>query len=544
VTSRPVEIATDGNVTCGVWLWRFRGRLRLTVAVKATFALAEGAVLVPAPPAEIEREDRTFERHPTRSVEAASDLAPYLPRCDVTFVGHAFSAGGKPASAARLAIFRDGRPLLDKTLHVFGDRDERGAPRPFTRMALTYERAYGGLGMEANPAGRETPNLVDPADPKRPVCFAPISRFWAARKRLLGTLDRRAVDAPLAELPESMPWGYFQAAPADQQIEHLRGGEWIVLDGLHPTLPRLQTQIGNMRAEARVSARSGVAPAAGLTPLELVADGLAIDGDRGRCSVVWRGCHELAGGEASLSEIAVLAGLGAPGKPIAWEKMAPAKQAMAGPPAASAEDTGEGTLTLQPAQHARAVQKAIAPFSIGAPGAAAASAAVSPEPNVAATPWGNAPLIPTQRDAVGESTLGVGDAAPQWAPAPPAPLASPLPGAPPPFVAPVPMEVRPVPPPSMVAPPVSTGVPLVSMDAPAVVTAGPAVSMGAPAAAPAAPRVSLAQAAPPQPALAQAAPPPPRSLAERLRSAGANSADIVALMAALNPPPPPPPDDD
>src|SRR5262249_48066473 len=141
----------------------------------------------------------------TRSVEAATDLAPYLPRCDVTLTGHAHAPGGCSASSVRLALYRGTRPLLHKTLHVYGDRAGRSVPQPFTRMPLVYERAFGGPGIAGNPVGSELPNIVSPADPAKPAGFGPISRFWPARRRLLGKLDRRVLEAPIAEIPDAVP---------------------------------------------------------------------------------------------------------------------------------------------------------------------------------------------------------------------------------------------------------------------------------------------------------------------------------------------------
>src|SRR5829696_6530562 len=97
----------------------------LTIIAKATFAMKHEGTLEPTSPAELARAEQQFDRNPTRSIEVASDLAPFLRRCDVTFVGHAHAPGGRPAAAGavRLALFRGARALLDKTLHVFGDRE-------------------------------------------------------------------------------------------------------------------------------------------------------------------------------------------------------------------------------------------------------------------------------------------------------------------------------------------------------------------------------------------------------------------------------------
>src|SRR4051812_29906293 len=93
-----LSIASD-DVSCAVVPFRYQGRLWITVVVKARFAYAAGGVARHAGAAEIWSEERQIDGHPSRSIEAASDLAPYLPRCDVTFVGHAYAPGGRPAPA-------------------------------------------------------------------------------------------------------------------------------------------------------------------------------------------------------------------------------------------------------------------------------------------------------------------------------------------------------------------------------------------------------------------------------------------------------------
>ncbi len=321
VVSLPfIERYDDGAVSCDTVLWRFRGRLQLTVVVKALFAVVPGDVATPAGPGAILARDRHRDGHPARSVEAAGDLAPYLARCDVLFTGHAYAPGGRaPAGSVRLGISRDGRPLLDKTLHVFGDRAAAGgAPEPFARMPIVYEKALGGLDTP-NPVGTDAPNLVDPGDARRAACFAPTSRFWPGRRRLVAKLDGKAIDAPVAEIPEAMPWEYFQAAPPDQQIDHLRGGEWLVLDGLHPTLARVQTRLPAVRGAARVTVRRPAAPPVERA-VELACDTLTIDGDRQTFSLTWRGRCEVPD-EAPPPALAVMAALEIPGVPVDWARI-------------------------------------------------------------------------------------------------------------------------------------------------------------------------------------------------------------------------------
>jgi hypothetical protein len=329
-----IAVHADGAISCATVLWQYRGRLQLTVVLKALFSIVPDGVAAPAGPGAILSKDRHVDGNPARSIEASSDLVPYLARCDVLFSGHAYAPGGRaPAGSVRLGISRDGRPLLDKTIHVFGDRGPAtpagpSAPEPFTRIPIVYERALGGIG-EPNPVGTSTPNLVHPADPRRPVGFGPISRYWPVRKKLLGSISLKAVDAPIADLPETMPWEFFQAAPPDQQIEHLRGGEWLVLDGLHPALARVQTRLPAVRGAARVSLAG--APE---RPLDLACDTLAIDGDRQTLALTWRGRCDVVEGDAVPASIAVLAALETPGVAVDWSALR-GRPASIAPPAAA-----------------------------------------------------------------------------------------------------------------------------------------------------------------------------------------------------------------
>jgi hypothetical protein len=184
----------------------------------------------------------------------------------------------------RLALYRD-QKIIEKAINVFGERGPTGEVRAFQRMPLQPELA---LATPDNPLGAARPNLVDPADPARAVYFAPISRYWAPRSRLL-----RGAKAPpsegLMELGEAFDWSYFQAAAPDQQVTFLRGDEWLVLDGVHPSLHRLKTQLPSVRVKGRLFAPSPTGAMAVTGALDLVADTLAIDSDRMTCSVVFRG---------------------------------------------------------------------------------------------------------------------------------------------------------------------------------------------------------------------------------------------------------------
>jgi hypothetical protein len=124
-----------------------------------------------------------------------ADITPYKPATDVVVIGEACAPDAVPARQLEVGI-EVGR--VRKIITVFGDRFAtlRGngeaplfsEPRPFTRLPLVFERAYGGVdastGMEfaypRNPVGCglvvadvpdatiTLPNFEDPADPLTP----------------------------------------------------------------------------------------------------------------------------------------------------------------------------------------------------------------------------------------------------------------------------------------------------------------------------------------------------------------------------------------
>jgi uncharacterized protein YjbI with pentapeptide repeats len=288
-----------GPVACGAIAWRRRGALHVSVAVKATFALVPGAAATIRAPVDLVRADVSFDRDPAQSLERAADLVPFRPQCDVTFVGHAYAPPGRPAPAmsVRLAVYREG-PLVERTLHVFGDRaaGAPGQPAPFPRMPIRYERG-------APSASSALPNLVDPARPDRPAGFGP------RRSPLAGLLA-----APIVDLPDDVTLEAFQSAPEEQRAPHLRGDEWIVLDGLHPVLPRVQTQLPSARGAARIFLEGGH------RDLEMVADTLIVDGDAQCCAVVWRALVPVPGEEA-LRGMRIAGGLELPGQLVAWPEI-------------------------------------------------------------------------------------------------------------------------------------------------------------------------------------------------------------------------------
>ncbi|MCC6523839.1 MAG: DUF2169 domain-containing protein [Polyangiaceae bacterium] len=389
--ARTPETLAFGRAAAASSVYRLAGQLSLGVVVKATFALEHGREATPREPEPVATKDRYFDRSPARSLEAASDLVPYKPRGEVWLRGHAYAPGGVPraTAAVRLAL-RGAEARVDKTLHIYGDRSGPTAPpAAFQRMPLVYERAAGGPGTD-NPLGVPVdgpgqPNLVDPSDPTRTACFGPVSPYWPARKRLVPAGVRRALDQAVPELPADFDYEYFCSAPADQRTTFFRGDEWLVLDGMHPALARVQTRLPRARAAARV-----VWPLPARPPAEvaLALDTLVVDADRLTVTAVWRGL--VVGVRAEdVGAVRVVAGAVLGDEPFVWPEVAPlpapaaspAPRAAPPPPRRAAiEDPLSQTSMLSRDDDAAAAHRTATPFArVPPPTPASAPAPESPD---------------------------------------------------------------------------------------------------------------------------------------------------------------------
>lgn len=230
------------------------------------------------------------------SLRYETDLAGAKPGTDVLVLGDAIVPGGGEATAVDVTL-RVGR-TLHKRLRVNGDRVwEQGVlglrmtpPRPFARMPLTWERAFGGWDRSAprsedhrlddrNPVGagfavrREhcdglaLPNveLADQCiqswrDRPAPAGFNAVDVAWTPRRQLAGTYDEhwQRERAPL--WAKDFDPRYHQCAPADQQLPRPpEGGERIEVTGMSESgtlafaLPRVRlafrTRLGRERVD-------------------------------------------------------------------------------------------------------------------------------------------------------------------------------------------------------------------------------------------------------------------------------------------------------
>jgi hypothetical protein len=164
------------------------------------------------------------------------------PRGEALLLGSAHAPGGKPVTAmcVRLAVGQ-----VDKRLRVVGERGWRQGslpglgqvsdPEPFTSMPIDWQRAYGGPGHPANPAGCGytglfaaartgcMPNIEYAGAPvsghatlMAPAGFGPLEREWAPRKGKLGTYDARWLAGEAPGFARDIDWTAFNLAPEDQ----------------------------------------------------------------------------------------------------------------------------------------------------------------------------------------------------------------------------------------------------------------------------------------------------------------------------------------
>ncbi len=397
--SWPIAVSSFGPVEAGTLLWTQGARLHATLVLRTAFALMPG-VLAHAPAGGVERVERHFQSDETRPVRTVSDLAPRIPRAEVVHVGGVIAPAG--ITMVRLALLRQGKPLFDK----------RG-------MASTKNDSPG-LG----PLG--------PASPER-------------RASLKGHPEPRSDGHGRLVVSEGFDFGFYQSAPADQQVDALVGGDQILLGNLHPDLAELAVVVPNRAPVARAVLGDEEAP------LPVTCKRVILDTDRRVYTLLWYGDLEIPSAaavpylrlEARAPELApptrVDAGqmlqriAGAPPRgPVAPAAAGPQRKAHAGtliledpPPKPTTQPARKtalaGTLPIDMADVAPPATSAL-PFR----GAAPATAQPAGQPGAApgATPWAGAPLRAAPKLANPfAGTLAIDEPVPEQArpPPPPAP---------------------------------------------------------------------------------------------------------------------------
>jgi hypothetical protein len=246
-----------------------RGREHLVVITKATWSVPlPGERPRPLAPQPVVATDEYFGAPGESAMRYGADLARFKPHCDVLFDASAYSPDAQPVTRL-IAGWQVGE--LRKRVQVVGPRIwgagwAPSAPRPFHRVPLRYDLAFGGMRwqghaqqqadiLETNPvglgfasaatlvqmSGQPLPQLeaVDdpvqrPDRPHRPQAFGPIGRHWMPRRQHGGTYDEYWQQEVFPFLPDDFDERFHQTAPLDQQMPYPKGGESVTLTSLLP----------------------------------------------------------------------------------------------------------------------------------------------------------------------------------------------------------------------------------------------------------------------------------------------------------------------
>jgi len=300
----------------------------VTFLARATCALRNGEPSVPIKPDTLSG-DLHADEDPARALLYPSDFAPLKTRTDIVLSGLAYAPGGQSVTVLSVTLAVG---TWRKTLAVIGDRELSGGlnrvsePRPFITMPLSYEGAFGGAGVAANPIGRgatmealddgrrvrRLPNVEtlesvrgDVLANRPPAGFGPIPWTWPQRSKKAGSYGGDWLEKHWPAFPPDLDPAFFNAAPDDQQVPgYLRGDEPLRLENLHPAHPVLETRLPGIRVRCFYAPIRGSYPEPREVPVKL--DTLAIDTERSVVNLVWRGAVEFPADAGPIDEDPVL----------------------------------------------------------------------------------------------------------------------------------------------------------------------------------------------------------------------------------------------
>ncbi|MFO0550879.1 MAG: DUF2169 domain-containing protein [Polyangiaceae bacterium] len=309
----------------------------LVVIVKGTFLLDCNKPAKLAPPAEQRMPcgDGRYDSDELGStLRYATDFVPFKPRADALLVGTSRTRSDERGRGPRAARVSFGVAGSSKTLVVCGERhwvDGPGGlvpsePGPLRQLPLRYELAFGGPGYAANPLGKgftgasaehattkgerhQLPNieLADirvrtPRDTPDPAGFGPLDGRWAARRARAGTYDERWLRERWPWYPADFDFGYFNAAPRDQQIPYLKGDEALYFEGLNADIPRFDALLPGLRPRAFAKHREADSTGP-VEEIPLSLDTLWVDADALVLVLVWRGAIAVSSGPSRWSSV-------------------------------------------------------------------------------------------------------------------------------------------------------------------------------------------------------------------------------------------------
>jgi hypothetical protein len=330
--------------------------------VKASFRFTPEGLLPLVPAVPILGTDVYWGEPAASSLRAAGEIALLKPATDVLLSGRAIA----PTPDTREADVGLMVGPVRRVLRVFGDRHwEKGLggwrisePKPWARMPIRWELAFGGVGVARdgetpeheprNPVGRgfvarkgspvegqPLPNLEDPAalirepaDRPTPACLAPVAPTWMPRRAFAGTYDQAWQQGRAPYLPTDFDPRYFQVAPPELIAPgFLQGGEPMRLIGFTAG-PPLDFALPDCGLEVVFDFKGAAWPQ--VPRLETVL----IEPDAGRVQMLWRCALAVDKHLLKLSQLTVnsrsWAADGRPASPLQGLGRMPAAYAAAG----------------------------------------------------------------------------------------------------------------------------------------------------------------------------------------------------------------------
>lgn len=299
------------------------GAEHFIVALKATYRIeANGALSIAEQQFPLQVADTFYKpEFPDKSsIEHEAELGPLKLATDILLQGYACAP--HVSSTKSEVKFRFGN--LEKRAAITGDRvwlrqvgiATISVPRPFEKIALTYENAYGGTDLSPgnekyfdsearNPVGRcyrakqsrlpwenallpnieETGNFIThPEKRVNPVGFGPIGRNWQPRVQYVGTYDQQWMQERLPLLPHDFDDHFHNAAPPDLIFSgYVKGGEAVEVHGCTHGHP-IGFRIPVLRPQSRIRLCSGdVFP-------EMTCQTVTVDMGRMELRLLWKGC--------------------------------------------------------------------------------------------------------------------------------------------------------------------------------------------------------------------------------------------------------------
>jgi len=348
---------------------RVPGQLEMTVVVRGVYRLAPGEPVAPIDDmAQLGLQGDIYsdgDDDRTGALVHASDFADFKLKTDVLLRGTCYpGTGGRAAQVCtvRFAVGDWSRSLRVSGRRVWTERafDPISEPAPFAAMPITYENAFGGPELPANPVGKgyrtaELPTVEDPAallrgrrDTPEPASFGPLSPTWPQRSSKLGTDYGKTWKKTRAPFyAADFDWSHFNAAPAEQQLPgYLRGDEPLLFEYLHPKAIRFTAGLPGVRPRVLCRRTDGFT-----TEVPMNLDTLVADLDGERLVLLWRGLARV--NDDQLDDVRTLF-VGC--EPLAEPK--PAKHYLAELEALDADPVGYMRDRLVPAETKRKIEEA------------------------------------------------------------------------------------------------------------------------------------------------------------------------------------------